>query len=457
MPADVTTVSMGSFLIVASLGFLLLILPQRYALAPMFIGGSYLTLGQNFSISGAHFHLIRVLIAFGLVRLLVRREIFSIQLNAIDKIFIAWIVIRTFLYVLVSGDTETVLERLGVLYNSVGIYFLVRAVVRSFDDIILNVKMFGLTIIPLAVPYLVEYTTGKNPFFFLGGVPEFTQIRKGSLRCQGAFRHPILSGTFGATAVPLFVGLWVYSTGNRVIALCAFGVATLIFILSSSSGPLIAYLVSMVGLVCWMFKTRIRTIRWGIAILLLALHAVMKAPVWFLINRLGEVIGGGGYYRSALIDEFISHIDEWWLIGTDHTAHWLPTALESNPKMADIVNHFVAQGVSGGLLCLILFIWLIVMCFKTTGKAILDEARFSSSERFMIWSLGCALLSHVASFFSVSYFDQLSVFWYFLIGMIASLSSDRNSQVMVPPMARIPQPIHAFPESQGGVRAGHRG
>jgi uncharacterized membrane protein len=125
--------------------------------------------------------------------------------------------------------------------------------------------------------------------------------------------------------------------------------------------------------------------------------------------------------------------------------------------MADIVNHFVAQGVSGGLLCLILFIWLIVMCFKTTGKAILDEARFSSSERFMIWSLGCALLSHVASFFSVSYFDQLSVFWYFLIGMIASLSSDRNSQVMVPPMARIPQPIHAFPESQAGFRAGHRG
>lgn len=428
MPLDVGSISASSLAVTLCLGFLLLVLPRQYALVPIFIGGSYLTLGQNLVTSGAHFHLIRILIAFGLIRLLVRREIFSIQLNAIDKILIAWIVVRTFLFILVTGDTETFLERLGVLYNSVGIYLLVRSVVRSIDDIVLNVKMFGITMIPLAVPYLVEYTTGKNPFFFLGGVPEFTQIRDGRLRCQGAFRHPILSGTFGATSVPLFVGLWIYSTGHRLIALGAIGVATLIFILSSSSGPFIAYLVSLIGLVCWMFKTRIRTIRWGIVILLLALHAVMKAPVWFLINRLGEIIGGVGYYRAALIDAFISHIDEWWLIGTEHTAHWLPTALESNPKMADIVNHFVAQGLSGGLLCLILFIWLIVMCFKVTGRAILDEDRFSSSERFMIWSLGCTMLSHIASFFSVSYFDQLNVFWYFLIGMIAALVKNQETE-----------------------------
>ena len=221
MPVDVTTVSMESFLIVAFLGFLLLVLPQRYALAPMFIGGAYLTLGQNFVIGGAHFHLIRILIAFGLVRLLVKREIFDIKLNAIDKVLIAWIIVRTFLYVLISGETDTILERLGALYNGVGAYFLVRAVVRDFDDVIRNVKILGITIIPLAVPFLVEYTTGRNPFFALGGVPEFTQVREGRLRCQGPFMHPILSGTFGATSIPLFVGLWMHSTGNRFIALAA--------------------------------------------------------------------------------------------------------------------------------------------------------------------------------------------------------------------------------------------
>jgi hypothetical protein len=428
MPMEFTTISMGSLLIVASLGLLLLVLPQRYALAPMFIAGSYLTLGQNIFISGAHFHLIRVLIAFGLVRILVRREIFTVKLNVIDKVFLAWLLIRTFLYVLVSGETETFLERFGGLYNGVGAYFLVRAVVRNFDDIVLNVKILGLTMIPLAAPFLVEYTTGRNPFFVFGGVPEFSEVRAGKLRCQGAFAHPILSGTFGATSVPLFVGLWVHSIGNRLIAVAAIGVATLIFILSSSSGPLIAYLVSLIGLSCWMFKAQVRAMRWGIVILLLALHTVMNAPVWFLISRLGEAIGGGGYYRAALIDAFFSHFDEWWLIGTGYTAHWMSLPLEIDPTMADIVNHYVAQGVSGGLLCLILFIGLIVMCFKVTGRAIQDEGRFSQSERFMIWALGCTMLSHVASFFSVSYFDQLNVFWYLFIGMIAALMESQNPE-----------------------------
>ena len=428
MPQDVSSISASSLAVTLCLGLLLLMLPRRYALAPMFIGGSYLTLGQTLVISGAHFHLIRILIAFGLVRLLVKKEIFSIKFNDIDKVFIAWIMIRTFLYVLVSGDTESFLERLGALYNTVGIYFLVRAVVRDFDDIILNVKMLGITIVPLAAPFLIEYTTGKNPFFVIGGVPEFTQVREGRLRCQGPFAHPILAGTFGATIMPLFVGLWGYSPRNRINALGAFGVATLILILSSSSGPLIAYLVILIGLVCWMFKARIRAIRWGIAILLVALHVVMKAPVWFLISRLGEIVGGGGYYRSALIDAFISHFDEWWFIGTTYTAHWMPTALESNPKMADIVDHYVAQGVAGGLLCLILFVWLLVLCFKTTGKAIRDEVRFSSFERFMIWALGCTVLGHVASFFSVSYFDQINVFLFLTIGMIAALVQDRTRE-----------------------------
>lgn len=398
MLVDDTTVSLGSLIIVACLGFLLVVLPRQYALAPILIGACYLTLGQAIVVSGVHFHLIRVLIAFGLVRLLVRREISSIKLNAIDKVLIAWIIVRTFLYVLVSGDTESFLERLGALYNTVGIYFLVRAVVRSFDDIIFNVKMLGLTIIPLAVPFLVEYTTGRNPFFALGGVPEFTQIREGRLRCQGAFRHPILAGTFGATAIPLLVGLWrVQYRQPSYCARCYWG--------------------SHIHRVCFLIKRASSCVsclpRW--ISLLDGQDSHQSHPMGHCDSAAGvarsnegtsmvpyESFGRGrwrrGNYRSALIDASISHFDEWWLIGTEYTSHWMPTGVMSNPKMADIVNHYIAQGVSGGLLCLILFVWLLVQCFKATGKAILDEDRFSSSERFMIWALGCTVLGHAVSF-----------------------------------------------------------
>jgi hypothetical protein len=78
---------------------------------------------------------------------------------------------------------------------------------------------------------------------------------------------------------------------------------------------------------------------------------------------------------------------------------------------------------------LILFIWLISLCFKTTGLGARNESRYSSPERFMIWSLGCVVLGHAVSFFSVSYFDQLAIFWYLAIGMISALVHDGSRRV----------------------------
>ncbi len=147
----------------------------------------------------------------------------------------------------------------------------------------------------------------------------------------------------------------------------------------------------------------------------------MKAPVWYLIARIGSVIGGGGWYRSALINASIQHFNEWWLMGTIYTANWMPTTLAINPDRADITNQFIAEGVNGGLISMILFIFLIAKCFQAVGDTAHDETSFSRRERFMIWAIGCALFGHVASFFSVAYFDQIIIFWYLAVAMCATL------------------------------------
>lgn len=432
MEQEVSTISGGSLVLILCLGFLLLVLPRRYALVPMLIGGCYMTLGQALIIGGLHFYLIRILIFFGLIRLFLKKEVFTIKFNVIDKFLIAWLIVSSFLFVLFSGTSVNLTERLGGIYNTLGIYLLIRASIRDFDDIVHTVKMLGIIIIPLALLFAIEYSTGKNPFFVFGGVPEYTAIREGRLRCQGPFRHPILAGTFGATALPLFIGLWVQTPHRRFLALGAILSATIIVVTSSSSGPVLAYVTSIVGLFCWYFRSKMRAVRWGIVVLLTVLHLYMKAPVWFLISRISDLVGGGGWYRSALIDAAITHIDEWWLIGTRYTAHWMPTGLAIDPNMTDIVNQFIAQGVNGGLLTMMLFIWLIVKCFKTTGSAVRDETSFTSPERFMIWSLGCTVLGHVASFFSVSYFDQIIIFWYLIIGMIAALVQNKKEEDYAP-------------------------
>jgi hypothetical protein len=426
MQEEMSTITAGSFALVLFLGILLIGLPRRYAMAPLLVAGCYMTLGQVLIVGGLHFYLIRILILFGFVRLLARKELFSIQINTIDRILIAWAMVNTFLYVLFDGTDVHLSERLGFAYNAFGIYFLIRGLVRDLDDVVRTVKILGVMVIPLAGLFLVEYITLRNPFNVFDGVSDLAIIRDGKPRCTGPFRHPILAGTFGATAVPLFVGLWVYDKHNRLLAVGAILAATVIVVTSSSSGPVLAYLASLIGIACWALKSHMRMIRWGIVVALVAAHLLMNAPVWFLMARLSGIMGGTGWYRSELIDAFINHFDEWWLIGTAHTSHWMLTGVAINPNAADIVNHFVAQGINGGLLGLSLFIWLIVYCFKMTGHASHPSAGYSFPELFMIWCLGCTLFSHVVSFMSVSYFDQITIFWYMIIGMIVVLMKNRK-------------------------------
>jgi len=420
MEEQESTITAISLIITLGIGFLWFALPRRYAFVPMLVAGCYMSLGQVLILSGLHFNIIRILICFGMIRIFVRKELFSIKLNPIDKVFIAWLMASSLIYLLFNDVNTNLISRLANVYDGLGIYLIVRALIRDLDDVVFNVKMLGMMIVPLAFLFIIERVTGENPFSYLGGVP-ISEIRDGRIRCQGPFKHSILAGTFGATALPLFVGLMVYSPRNRALSTGAIFAAIVIIFTSASSGPFLAFLACIIGLTSWYFRTYVRAIRWGIAMFFVALHMYMKDPMWFVIARISDLLGGGGWYRSALIDAAVVHFDEWWLSGTTYTRHWLPSGIPGNPDMVDIVNHYVAQAVGGGLLTLGLFICLIVKCFKATGSAVRDEAKFSLPERFFIWSIGCAVLGHVISFFSVSYFDQMILFWYFIIGASAVL------------------------------------
>ena len=130
-----------------------------------------------------------------------------------------------------------------------------------------------------------------------------------------------------------------------------------------------------------------RTIRWGMLLTLLGVAAVMKQPVWFLIARVSDLTGGGGWYRSALIDAAIQHFDEWWLIGTGYTAHWMAFTGNASENHADITNQFVSQGINGGFFAVLLLIWLIVKCFKAVGIAV-PTPGCSVGTQFAIWAMG---------------------------------------------------------------------
>jgi hypothetical protein len=402
---------------------LLLILPRKYALVPVIVLTCYMTMGERVMVADLNFTMIRILMLFGWVRILIRREFESVKLNPIDKALIWFVISSVVTNVLLWQTYDALKGRMGMAYNVIGIYFLFRFLLRDIDDCVNAIKIVALFIIPLAGFMMVEKISGQNPFAMFGGVPPITASRDGALRCQGPFAHPILAGTFGATLFPLFMGLFRQDKGNRVLSILAMLSCGAIVLVSASSGPLFAFLSGLLALALWPLREHMRVIRWGIVLTLVGLEIVMKSHVWFLIARVDIVSGSSGYHRAMIIDRAFANLGEWWLIGTKSTAGWA----DESQHVWDVANQYIGYGIDGGLITLLLFILIIVRCFRAVGLTVHALGEETLSQQFCVWALGAALFSHVVSFLSVSYFDQNVLNWYLLLASISTASLSISS------------------------------
>jgi hypothetical protein len=398
---------------------LLLFLPKRLVAFPIIALICFMTMGERVIIAGLNFTILRILLLFGWGRLALRGELRSIKLNRVDMALLWWTVSSVIAYVLLWQSFDAFQNKLGLAYNAVGFYFLFRFLVRDFDDVLRVVKITALLIVPLAGIMVVEKLTGRNSFAIFGGVSPVTALRDGVLRCQGPFAHPILAGTFGATLFPLFVALWVRGKRTKTVALVGMISSVVITVTSGSSGPVMALLAGVVGLCAWRLQPYMRTVRWSMIFCLIGLQLVMKAPVWFLMARVGIFSGSTGYHRAYLIDSAVRHVDGWWLVGTKSTLSWA----DEDQGLFDVTNQYLIEGADGGLLTLTLFIMIIGRAFQGVGRSV--RAMKKSEDRglpFALWAIGAALLSHTVNYMSVSYFDQNIVYWYLLLAMIATIT-----------------------------------
>jgi len=164
-----------------------------------------------------------------------------------------------------------------------------------------------------------------------------------------------------------------------------------------------------------------RQIRWAVLIGMILLNLVMKAPVYYLMDRINLTGHSTGWHRAKLIDSAVEHVDDWWLGGTDYTRDWTPEN-GYNKNNTDITNHYIRMAVLGGLPMLLLFVGILVAAFSSVGKALEANEDAPFQEQFIIWTLGCILFGHLVTMMSVSYFDQSIFFLYLVLATIGSLS-----------------------------------
>src|SRR3989304_3907608 len=124
MPAgEITNINSIGLVFFLLMGMLVILLPRRLALLPIIITSCYVTLGQQVVVASLNFTMMRLIILVGWVRILIRREYGSLDINAIDKVIILWVVSSVATYTLLYQTTGAFINRLGFTYNSMGMYF----------------------------------------------------------------------------------------------------------------------------------------------------------------------------------------------------------------------------------------------------------------------------------------------------------------------------------------------
>ena len=409
-------------------GVLMCVLSQKKAIVPFVLTSILIPADQVLVVSGLHLNLMRILLLFGLIRIFIIKgrgkwNVFSGGLNRIDKLMILLCLTSAVAGVLLFSDSQAVVFQLGELYSAFGLYFLVRCLIRDHDDVLRVIRVLALIVVVLGAVMTFEQFKGWNPYALLGGARAHAMAmeRDGRIRAMGSFAQPILAGTFGAVAVPLFVGMWLSEKRYRRTAVIGiFGAITMV-IACNSSTPLFGLFGGLVGLCLWPLRRVTHLIRWGIAITLVSLHMVMKAPVWHLITRID--ISGSSYHRYELIDNCVRHFRDWWLIGTKANVEW-------GWDMWDTANQYVEVCYRSGLLGFILFISIIVYGFKYLGTA--RKAATDKKQTLFFWALGAALLARITSFFGISLWDQSIVGWYALLAFIAAVAVPHKVAATVP-------------------------
>jgi len=383
--------------------------PRKWILLPFVMAACIVPPDQRIIIFDLDFTTIRFCILFAILRLYLYNEVRRIKWNVFDKLFLTWIITGVVVYVVQWHDMRAVIYKSGVLYDSLGLYWIFRMSIMSWDDIHRVVKMFAIFAIISAPLIIYERVTHNNPFAYLGHVKG--AFHRGRFRCEGPFPHFIMMGLFWASVVPVFVSYFAAGRSKLFYALASVS-ALICVILSASSTPLMAmFAIAFFGAL-WKFRSYGRTIALGIGAMIFALHVVMEAPVWHLICRINLFSGSTGWHRYNLFNQFVKNIGEWFLLGCRDVEHW-------GVFKGDVTNQYVLEGVRGGALTLAVFVIMVIQAVRITGICSMKSQ--GREKRILCWGFCVSILGHCVSFWGVSYFGQIMLLLYFTLAIVSLL------------------------------------
>ena len=412
MKIQETNIKTETLYLLAIFIFILAVVPRKYFLLPFILAACFVPADQRVIVERIDLTVLRMLIIVGVLKLCFFGGRRAIKPTKFDMLLVSWAIGSAVIYMIRVLSFTAFINRCGFLFDVLGLYWLFRQSIRSWDDVKFIIKAFAacaLIMLPLVV---FERATTNNLFSFFGR--SATAIRDGAIRCSASFPHPIMMGIFWASLLPLFLGMSKISK-SKIFCWSA-AIACIFFVVASNSSTPAGLLV-VIALFFPLFRWRQHT--WSgvkaFFLLLLALHVAKRLksgnPVWHLLQYMDVTGSGKGWHRYHLIDQFIKRFNEWWLLGTNSTAHW-----DVHGMLVDVTNQYVLIGVRGGLLALGLFVALVINAFRCLVRSFQTDE--SHEVQWLSWCLCVSLVAQLSAFIGVSLFGQMTMLWYLQLAII---------------------------------------
>lgn len=378
----------------------IMVSPRNKVIYAFLLACFNIPVGQVVVLGGVHFTVLRLLIIAALIRRATLPQSSTSKFpggyNGIDRMVVLWTVSGTIVSIIQWGEMQAFIHALGDFLDALGGYMVVRSFIPDLDAIRRTLKALALVCLIQGAFMINEQISHVNVFGYLGGEAIWVTIRDGKIRSQGVMGC-ILAGAFAGFLIPLFIWLWKQPKSRLAAGLGIAGAIAMVFT-SNASTSILALAAGLLGLAFWPLRKQMTHIRRGFACLLVALHLVMKAPVWALIARVDLTGSSSGYHRYMLVDNCIRHFSDWWLIGYRYYADW-------GWDMWDTCNQFVDVALKGGLVTLVAYIAIISRSFGTIGKS-RKMVEGDRKREWLLWCLGSTLFSTVVASFGINFMAQ---------------------------------------------------
>ncbi len=411
--------------IVLILSFWLIVARKERKIAPIIVAMCFLPGDTAIVIGGLHFQAVRVLGIIGVLLIFFQQNEHSTKYNYIDKLFITYQLVGTIIYIIASvHTTSAIIYKGGNFVDSILLYIVFRHFIKNENDIKFIIKCFTVCIVFLLPFVISEYFYQENLFSIVGRTG--IHIRAGEVRTKASFSHAILFGSFAAA---LYAPLWEqFKNYRKKKYLIPVFLSIFYTYVSSGSGPIVCLAAGIILVCSFNLRLYSATIaKWGVAIILFV-HFAREKPIWHLLYvRVHVKASSTGYHRYMLVETAIKELKNWWLLGYGdvgpdwHLNYWVWT----HAKFTDITNHYLIEGLRGGLFTMILFIFL---CYFTVKALIRRSIHVEdTSNQRLWWGIAVMMLVQCVGFLSVAFFGQITALLYLTIALAAMAEESFNS------------------------------